>query len=92
MIYDQSGAGRNATTAVTTREYRIWSGTAITTIGSCGKPFAFIDAEDRGYTFSIPTLTTTALSSARRFTGQRRGEQHAGRPVHEPARFVEHQH
>ena len=29
-IYDQSGAGRNATTAVTTREYRIWSGTAIT--------------------------------------------------------------
>ena len=25
-IYDQSGAGRNATTAVTTREYRIWTG------------------------------------------------------------------
>jgi hypothetical protein len=46
-----------------TREYRIWSGTAITTIGSCGKPFAFIDAEDRGYTFSIPTLTRTALSA-----------------------------
>jgi len=63
VIYDQSGAGRNATTAVTTREYRIWSGTAITTIGSCGKPFAFIDAEDRGYTFSIPTLTRTALSA-----------------------------
>jgi hypothetical protein len=40
VIYDQSGAGRNATTAVTTREYRIWSGTAITTIGSSGKPFA----------------------------------------------------
>jgi hypothetical protein len=63
VIYDQSGAGRNATTAVMTREYRIWSGTAITTIGSCGKPFAFIDAEDRGYTFSIPTLTMTALSA-----------------------------
>ena len=46
-----------------TREYRIWSGTAITTIGSCGKPFTFIDAEDRGYTFSIPTLTRTALSA-----------------------------
>ena len=46
-----------------TREYRIWSGTAITTIGSCGKPFAFIDAEDRGYTFSIPTLTRTPLSA-----------------------------
>jgi Alpha-L-arabinofuranosidase B, catalytic len=29
-IYDQSGAGRNATTAVTTREYRIWTGSAIT--------------------------------------------------------------
>jgi hypothetical protein len=39
------------------------AGTAITTIGSCGKPFAFIDAEDRGYTFSIPTLTRTALSA-----------------------------
>jgi hypothetical protein len=63
VIYDQSGAGRNATTAVTTREYRIWSGTAITTIGSSGKPFAFIDAEDRGYTFNIPTLTGTALSA-----------------------------
>jgi hypothetical protein len=24
VIYDQSGAGRNATTAVMTREYRIW--------------------------------------------------------------------
>jgi hypothetical protein len=46
-----------------TRECRIWSGTAITTIGSCGKPFAFIDAEDRGYTFRIPTLTRTALSA-----------------------------
>jgi Alpha-L-arabinofuranosidase B, catalytic len=63
VIYDQSGAGRNATTAVMTREYRIWSGTAITTIGSCGKPLAFIDAEDRGYTFSIPTLSRTALSA-----------------------------
>jgi hypothetical protein len=63
IIYDQSGAGRNATTAVTTREYRIWSGVAITTIGSSGKPFAFIDAEDRGYTFNIPTLTGTALSA-----------------------------
>jgi hypothetical protein len=62
-IYDQSGAGRNATTAVTTREYRIWTGSAITTIGTSGKPFAFIDAEDRGYTFSIPTLTGTSLSA-----------------------------
>jgi len=48
---------------VTTREYRIWSGSAITTIGSSGKPFAFIDAEDRGYTFGIRTLTGTALSA-----------------------------
>jgi hypothetical protein len=63
IIYDQSGAGRNATTAVTTRDYRIWSGTAITTIGTSGKPFAFIDAEDRGYTFNIPTLTGTTLSA-----------------------------
>jgi Alpha-L-arabinofuranosidase B, catalytic len=63
IIYDQSGAGRNATTAVTTREYRIWSGSAITTIGSSGKPFAFIDAEDRGYTFTIPTLSGTSLSA-----------------------------
>lgn len=63
VIYDQSGAGRNATTAVTTREYRIWSGTAITTTGSSGKPFAYIDAEDRGYTFTIPTLTGTSLSA-----------------------------
>ena len=63
IIYDQSGAGRNATTAVTIREYRIWSGSAITTVGSSGKPFAFIDAEDRGYTFSIPTLSGTSLSA-----------------------------
>ena len=63
VIYDQSGAGRDATTAVTTREYRIWSGTAITTIGTSGNPFAFIDAEDRRYTFNIPTLTGTTLSA-----------------------------
>jgi hypothetical protein len=63
MIYDQSGAGRNATTAVTTGEYRIWSGSAIITIGTSGKPFAFIDAEDRGYTFNIPTLRGTTLSA-----------------------------
>jgi Alpha-L-arabinofuranosidase B, catalytic len=62
-IYDQSGNGRNATTAVTTREYRIWTGSAITTVGSSGKPFAFIDAEDRGYTFAIPTLTGNTLSA-----------------------------
>jgi hypothetical protein len=54
VIYDQSGAGRNATTAVMTREYRIWSGTAITTIGSCGKPFA------------SSTLRTAATPSASR--------------------------
>ena len=48
---------------MTTREYRIWSGTAITTIGSSGRPLAFIDAEDRGHTFSIPILTGTTLSA-----------------------------
>jgi hypothetical protein len=39
IIYDQSGNGRNAVTAVSTREYRIWTGMAITTIGTSGKPF-----------------------------------------------------
>ena len=33
------------------------------TIGTRGNPFAFIDAEDRGYTISIPTLTGTSLSA-----------------------------
>jgi hypothetical protein len=61
--YDQSGNGRHAVTAVASREYRIWTGTAITTIGTSGKPFLYVDAEDRGYTFPIPILSGASLSA-----------------------------
>jgi hypothetical protein len=45
------------------REYRVRTGSAITTVGLSGKLFAFVDAEDLGYTFSIPTLTSNTLSA-----------------------------
>ena len=61
--YDQSGNGRHAITAVASREYRIWTGTAITTVGTSGKPFLYVPIEDSGYTFPIPVLSGPSLSA-----------------------------
>jgi hypothetical protein len=48
MIYDQSGGWSQRHDGGDDQVYRIWSASAIITIGTSGKPFAFIDAEDRG--------------------------------------------
>jgi hypothetical protein len=61
--YDQSGGVRNLVTAVTTREYQIYNGTAVIQRGANNRPAAYIDAADRGYTAVIPSVTAAPVSA-----------------------------
>ena len=72
--YDQGGIGiggtRNATTASTSREYKIWDGTSQTiasnptTGGRTARPAAFVGTiEDKGYSLNIPAITGAKLSA-----------------------------